>query len=84
MALINTVSLAKHLAARGLVPDHCRLVEVSITPSGPLVLRYEVFVELSQLHLFAEAFKQTADEMTTDDERNRKARLTKAPEDVKP
>ena len=81
-SIINTTRLSKHLAARGLVPANCRLVEVSITPSGPLVIRYEVFVGLEQMQLFAEACVAAAEDIAADDARNLQARISKPPESV--
>jgi len=72
-SIVGNQQIAKHLADRGLLPAHCRLVEVSIEPAGALVIRYEVFVHPDQLGAFADALKAVADEGTADDERNRLA-----------
>lgn len=58
--ILTTTALEKHLIARGLVPDGCRLLELSITPNSALVVRYEVFIDLDRLELFADAMKATA------------------------
>ena len=50
--------------ARGLLPAHCRLIEVGMTPSAALVIRYEVFVTADQLGSFADALKAAAVEAT--------------------
>lgn len=71
MSFLHSRGLEKELIARGLLPAGCRLVEVSITPSSALVIRYEVYVQASQLAEFADAMKVTADEAIADDERNR-------------
>lgn len=72
--ILSTRLLEKQLIQRGLLPARCRLVEVSITPNSPLVLRYEVFVEAEQLSAFADAMKAAADEAIESNERNRIAR----------
>lgn len=72
-SILSTKRLEKHLIERGLLPDRCRLVEVSITPNSALVVRYEVFVEAAQLGQFADAMKAAADEALADDERHRVA-----------
>ena len=63
MAVISTRGLEKHLMAHGLLPAHCKLIEVSITPNSALILRYEVFIEGEQLARFAEAMTEAAAEV---------------------
>jgi hypothetical protein len=58
--ILNAAALEKQLIARGLVPDGCHLLEVSITPNSALVLRYEVFIDADRLELFADAMKAVA------------------------
>ena len=58
--ILNTRAIEKALIARGLLPTGCRLVEVSIEPNAPLVIRYEVFVDADQLNDFADAMKEAA------------------------
>jgi hypothetical protein len=58
--ILNTYALEKELITRGLVPDGCRLVEVSITPHSALVVRYEIFIDADRLELFADAMKAVA------------------------
>jgi len=72
-SLVGNRRISRHLAERGLLPAQCRLVEVSIEPTGALVIRYEVFVHSDQLGALADALKAAADEGTADDERNRLA-----------
>lgn len=62
---ISTPQLAKELMARGLIPDNCRLVEVSIPRHGALIIRYEVFVEADRFALFADAMKAAAQHALT-------------------
>ena len=64
----STIRLQRELIARGLVPPDCRLIEVSITPAAPLVIRYEVFVRSDRLALFAEAMTAAAASAVADDE----------------
>jgi hypothetical protein len=73
-SIVNTRRIEKELIARGLMPAHCRLIEVRIEPSAALVIRYEVFVQNDQLGAFADALKAAADEGAADDERNLRAR----------
>lgn len=58
--ILNTAALEKELIARGLVPDGCRLLEVSITPNSALVIRYEVFIDADRLERFAAAMTAAA------------------------
>jgi hypothetical protein len=58
--ILNTRALEKQLIARGLVPEGCRLLEVSITPNSALVVRYEVFIDADRLERFADAMKAVA------------------------
>ena len=64
----STARLEKELMARGLLPRDCRLVEISVTPNRPLVIRYEVFVRTDELVLFAEALTTAAAAAVADDE----------------
>jgi len=57
---ISNHSLARELIARGLVPDHCRLIDVRIGVQGAVVLRFETYLTADQLQLFADAFAATA------------------------
>lgn len=66
MNVISNHRLAMELEQRGLLPKHCRLLEVSIPPGGALVLRYEVFVEPGDLAKFADALLAVA-AVTTDE-----------------
>lgn len=71
--VMNTRVLEKHLIERGLVPDGCRLVEVSITPNSLLIIRYEVFIGAERLALVADAMKAAADETLSIEPEKRKA-----------
>ena len=46
---INVQLFHKPLADARIVPDNCRLIEMSIGVSGGFILRYEVFLTVSQL-----------------------------------
>jgi hypothetical protein len=72
-SIINTRRIEQELKSRGLLPARCRLIEVSMEPNAPLVIRYEVFVENDQLSLLADALKAAATETAVDDERHRLA-----------
>lgn len=72
-SIVNTRRIETELMKRGLLPAGCRLIEVSMTPSSALVLRYEVYVRNDQLSEFADALKAAAVEAAADDERNRRA-----------
>jgi hypothetical protein len=47
--LINVKMLHAPLAAAGLVPANCRVLDISIGVSGALSVRYEVFLTAEQL-----------------------------------
>jgi len=72
-SVMSTRHIEKELIARGLVPDGCRLLEVSIGVNTPLVVRYEVFVKADQLDMLADALKAAASAALADNERNRAA-----------
>jgi hypothetical protein len=72
-SVMSTMRLEKELISRGILPDHCRLIEVRIEPKSALVVRYEVFVTADQLESFADAMKAAASQQLADDERYRKA-----------
>jgi len=50
------------LEARGLLPKHCRLVEIHIPPSGAMVICYEILITDESAAILAEAFAQIATE----------------------
>lgn len=68
--IVNTRRIEKELIARGLVPEHCKLLEVRIEPTSAPVIRYEVFVSGDRLDLLADALKAAAQAALADDERN--------------
>lgn len=74
---VGSRRLTKHLISRGLLPDGCCLVEVSMTPNDALIIRYEVMVTGDKLELYADALKAAAIEAMEDDERNRIANEAK-------
>lgn len=47
--------IGKILSERGLLPPNCRLLEVRLEVDGALVIRYERFVPVSEVRVFAEA-----------------------------
>ncbi len=65
MSIRISTPVIKLLQARGLLPDHCKSVEMMIPPNGPMVLRYEVFVADEHLRTLAEAFLAMADQAST-------------------
>ena len=58
----------KPLADAGIVPEHCRLLEMGIGVSGGFVLRYEVFATAAQLTAIGIMFQTVGDELV-DEER---------------
>ena len=62
MAIRISTSVVGLLEARGLLPKHCRLVEINIPPSGAMVIRYEIFITDESAAILAEAFAQIAAE----------------------
>lgn len=51
-SLVHIQQFHKPLAAAGLVPANCRLLEITIGVDGALVARYEVFWEAAELKAF--------------------------------
>jgi len=68
---ISNKRIADELVKRGLVPDGCRLLELSIGVSGAAFIRYERLIYGDELAKIAEALKSVAGDVTADDERNR-------------
>jgi hypothetical protein len=62
MALRVPEVTQKLLVESGLVPLHCSKVELDMPASGPLVLRYEVFVTPEHLEKLAMVFQVLASE----------------------
>jgi hypothetical protein len=60
MAIRMSTDVVKLLQARGLLPAHCKQVELIIPPREPMVLRFEVFVADEHLRTLGEAFLQMA------------------------
>lgn len=52
--------VVKLLEARGLLPKHCRLLEIHIPPNEAMVIRYEVFISDDTAAFLAEAFAEVA------------------------
>lgn len=52
--LINIKHFHQPLQDAGLVPPHCRLLEIEIGVSGALTVRYEVYWDANQLIAFAD------------------------------
>lgn len=73
MSKLSNRQLAAELSARGLMPANCRIIEVTLDPSGPLVIRYEVFVTSEQLAQVADAMKAVAEKARDDEGRGLQA-----------
>jgi hypothetical protein len=59
---LSNRALTDLLVKRGLVPDNCRQADILIDPTGPLVIRYEVFVTAEHLAAVAEVLREVAAE----------------------
>jgi len=53
---VNVKRLHKPLEAAGLVPHHCRLLDLVIGTEGALIVRYEVLVTAEQLVALGDVF----------------------------
>ena len=53
----------KPLADAGIVPENCRLLEMSIGVSGAFVVRYEVFLTAPQLVALGGIFQIVGEEL---------------------
>ena len=62
MAIHISTPVLNLLQARGLLPKHCKLVEITIPPADGMVIRYEVFVTEDSAAILAEAFAAIAAE----------------------
>ena len=60
MATIIGNKLGTILQQRGLIPVHCRLVDVVIPVQGPVIIKFEKFVDADELDTLAEAMKEAA------------------------
>jgi hypothetical protein len=60
--VLSNRQISALLVKRGLVPDNCRSAEVLIDPTGPLIIRYEVFVDAEHLAAVAEVLREVAAE----------------------
>jgi len=58
--IIGNHAIATELVKRGLVPAHCRVLDVHIDVRGPVILRYEKFLTADELVQFAEAWAAVA------------------------
>jgi hypothetical protein len=58
MKIVGPQRLQRALIAHGLVPPNCKLLDVVVSPTGPPVLRYEVFLDETDLRKFADAFAE--------------------------
>lgn len=56
----------KLLVDSGLVPKNCGKVELEIPASGPMILRYEVFVSADQVEQLGLVFHALASELKAD------------------
>jgi hypothetical protein len=70
--IVNVQRFHKPLADAGIVPEHCRLLEMGIGVSGGFILRYEVFATAAQLAAIGVIFQSIGDELV-EEERTRKA-----------
>lgn len=52
--------LADALIKRGLMPNHCRMIDVQIAVDGAPIIRYEKFIDGDELREFAEALTEVA------------------------
>jgi hypothetical protein len=64
----STHRLAKALEAEGLLPPHCRFVDIVLPADGVTTIRYEVFVSREDLGKLATAFAAAAVEPPTEPE----------------
>jgi len=62
MAVMTGRGLAPMLIKHGLLPDNCRLIEVSMSPDSIPIIRYEVFVTKEQMAKFAEALREASED----------------------
>ena len=62
MAIHISTPVVRLLEARGLLPKHCRFVEIHIPPNGAMVIRYDIFLTDESAAILAEAFAQIAAE----------------------
>ena len=53
-------SIQKLLIEQGLVPPHCRSIELLMPADGAIVLRYEVYVTTDHFSKFAVVFEGMA------------------------
>lgn len=60
--IMTTRNIAEKLVKRGLVPDNCRCADIQIDPTGPLIIRYEVYVSAQHLGAVAEVLCEVAAE----------------------
>jgi hypothetical protein len=74
MSKVSNQRLGILLAKRGLLPQGCRLIEIHIEPSGALAIRYERYIEDEELRIFADVFREVAEEIAADDHQNAAAR----------
>jgi hypothetical protein len=55
--------LANELIARGLVPEHCRILSIEVGVSGAVLVRYEKYIDEAELVKFGDAFMATAEKL---------------------
>lgn len=60
MAMRISTAAQKIMAEQGLVPSNCSQVEILIPAHGPMVLRYEVWVNAEQLQKLSVVFQAMA------------------------
>jgi hypothetical protein len=66
-SLINVQKLHAPLIAAGLVPENCRVLDISIAASGVLSLRYEVFLTAEQLVTLGSVFRVVGESIVADE-----------------
>lgn len=62
MAIKISNKVVNLLEARGLIPKHCRLLEISIAANAAMVIRYEIFITDESASIISEAFALIAAE----------------------
>jgi hypothetical protein len=66
-SLINVQKFHAPLQAAGLVPENCRLLEISIGVHGSLSIRYDVFLTAEQLVTLGSIFQNVGESIIADD-----------------
>jgi hypothetical protein len=74
-SLINVQKFHAPLQAAGLVPENCRVLDISIGVSGALSVRYEVFLTAEQLVTLGSIFQVVGESIVADRTRKSSAGL---------